>query len=699
MLNELETNRKAPGEEASLNKTLDGYLQQQDEAVLLIPLNGRAAYLNDLCRELFNSSPKGIIWFALHCAISEQLIGEVPYLRVGLDRSEQHSRTLSERVIEAREGEQGRLSREVHDGVLQCIIGARMLLERVLAGVPRDTPEFRTLLDVEECLVQANDEGRKLLKELRPATIDELGLVDALKLFLERMQREYGTQFELDNQCEPGTRFPPEVRSNLYRVLQEGIHNAVKHSGSNRVQVSLGQVGNEAWVRVEDWGVGFDLQKSSERQSSEHVGLSSFRERASLLGGRCEISSQPNEGTTIEVRVPLETALESGFSNLRSRAQAILQRRPSDHGEEALVAELGPDEVAALLHEFEVHRMELEIQNNELRLAQAELVSSRDRFRALYEHTAFGYLEIDSTGRIKSTNLTFSSMLGRPRYDLIGRALDSLLDPDFQGQSGATGSREVKMFCKADPGWFWAKLKSRPVAGRRSQVRVEDLTSHNIKAKQQAQVGLHIDLAKRKETLARRKDEIFSNLLVSLGEICEKASLLISRTPVELVKEMEASLGQALSQGHQSFIAPSSTTNPAFKVDTCLSDTLSALSLTRDLDRLDCFLDAGQAELVGDPLLFGILVEKLIFPAIASVEIGQGRVTLTTGFLQIGEKKSCFLEVADTGTEGDKNSAITTSSQLKHLADSFGGSVSSLYEPGRGSTVRVLFPLNDVDAQ
>ncbi|HIB69022.1 MAG TPA: hypothetical protein EYO33_29025, partial [Phycisphaerales bacterium] len=199
-----------------------------------------------------------------------------------------HSRTLSERVVEAIEGEQSRLSREMHDGMLQCVIGARMLLDRILADIPRESPQFENLLDVEECLAQANSEGRRLLENLRPAVIDELGLTDALKLFLERMQREHQTDFEFDDQCRPGTRFPPEVRSNLYRIIQEGIHNAVKHSSSSRIRVTLGQQNDEAYARVEDWGVGFESEQAQGMPTSAHMGLSSLRDQAlrdSRLGG------------------------------------------------------------------------------------------------------------------------------------------------------------------------------------------------------------------------------------------------------------------------------------------------------------------------------------------------------------------------------------------------------------------------------
>lgn len=473
----------------------------------------KAVCLNERCQRLFSADSSDEAWFALRCTPSKQKLGKVSCLRVELERLEKfgsHSRTLSERVVEAMEGEQGRLSREVHDGVLQCIIGSRMLLDHVLARMSRENPDYKLLVDIEGCLAQANQEGRSLLENLRPATIEELGLAEALKVFLERMHREYGTVFEFDNQCEAEKKLPTEVRSNLFRVLQEAIHNAVKHSGSDIVKVSLGQGAGEAWIRVEDWGVGFEPERQVTTEGSEHFGLLSLRERAEYLGGECEISSRLGEGTMVEVRVPLELALKSGFSNLRVRAQSLLQKRPSDLGEEALVAELGTDEVSALIHEFEVHRVELEIQNNELRLAQGELMTSRDRFRALYEHTTFGYLEIDSKGRLGSANLTLSSMIGQPRHELVGRTLDSLLLPEFRPMTCRPGSYEVKLIGKADPGWLWAKLEIRQISRTRLQVSIEDLRPQHREAQQKAQVKLHLELARRKEALANTREDVFA---------------------------------------------------------------------------------------------------------------------------------------------------------------------------------------------
>ena len=669
-----------------MNDPLDEYLRQQKEAFLVLPLDSRTAYLNDPCYRLFFTSSKDKVWFPLHCSISQQVVSGISHLGIAFDGGARHSRTLSERVVEAMEGEQGRLSREVHDGMLQCVIGARMLLDRILAEVPRQSPQFESLLDVEECLAQANSEGRRLLENLRPAAIDELGLADALKLFLERLRREHPIEFDLEIQCPSGRRFPPEVRSNLYRILQEGVYNAVKHSGSSRVRVTLGQGNDEAWGRVEDWGVGFEVEPAQARSASGHMGLSSLRERVSLLGGRCQIASRPNLGTTIEVEVPLETSLESGFSNLRSRARAILERRPSDGVERGLVAELGSDEVAALLHEFEVHRTELEVQNNELRLAQRALITSRDRFRALYEHTTLGYLELDLSGRIVSANRTLSSLLGRPHGELLGQTVDSLVAPEFRGECRSPGCREIKVLRKAEPGWFWARLKTRRFAEKQLHVSVEELSAEHREAEEVARFRRHLELSKRKEAIASSRCKSLSSLLMTLTELGH----------VELVGEVEASLEQAVFDELRGLVATETETPPTFPIDTCLKETLSALSLSREFDRLTCLPDADGAVLSGDPILFGVLLEKLIDLVEVSLISGEGRITVSTGFLNIDEQKTPFLEVSGVGAVREPASGVypdlTRTSGLKQLVENFRGKVSSFQESNRGTTTRILFP-------
>ena len=673
-----------------LNDLLDNYLKEQKEAFLVLPLDSRTAYLNDLCYRLFFTSSKDKAWFPLQCSVSRKVVSGISLLSVSLDGAARQSRTLSERVVEAIEGEQGRLSREMHDGMLQCVVGARMLLDRVMADVPRESLQFESLLDVEECLAQANSEGRRLLENLRPATIDELGLANALTLFLERMQRESGTEFEFDNQCQPGTRFPPEVRSNLYRILQEGVHNAVKHSGSSRIRVSLGMVDEEAWARVEDWGVGFEVEQTQEQSTSGHMGLSSLRERVSLLGGRCQIASRPNQGTSIEVTVPLETALETGFTNLRTRAQSILQRRPSDHAEEDLVAELGTDEVAALLHEFEVHRTELEIQNNELRLAQRELISSRDRFRALYEHTSLGYLELDRTGRILSANHTLSSLLGRPQAEILGQTIDSLLAPGSGAKCRSPGCREVKMLRKAEPGWFWARVKTRNFAEKQLHVSVEDLSSERREAAEAARVNLHLEITKRKELLVRPLSELFADLLERVSDPGQ----------ISLDQKLKASIEGVLQNQFRSSAGADTEQNLLFEMDSSLSDILSALSLAKELERLTFLPNAGGAVLAGDPVLFGVLVERLLELA-SALPSPDGSITLSTGFLDLDGQRNCFLEAAKTRvgeiSESETRSGPMEICGLQQLAENFAGKVSSFHESNRGTTIRVLLPRDIVE--
>lgn len=388
----------------------------------------------------------------------------------------QQGRILAERVLEAREAERSQLCRRVHDGVLQSIIASRLLLNRVLEDVPSRTPFFDELAVVDGCLVQAIKDGRDLMEELRPVTADEISLTEAVQLFLMRKQTETEVKFEfVDRTTVFGLGFPVDIRSNLYRVVQESVRNVIKHSRSKHARVTVGRSGEQAWAHVQDWGVGFGHERIE--SASSQGGLASLRRRAELLGGICEIQSSPGEGTSIKVTAPLIKDAQEAFSSLRARAQAILLERSSDSVAEALAAEMDTQEVAALLHEFEVQRVELEIQNRQLGVAQTELDVLRASCRDLYEDSSTGYLELDSDDRILHSNPAFHAMVGLSPQALLDKTLDSLLVRRSDTEQGAERSCEAQLRRTHPPGWFSARLEQRAPSGHRRWVAVTALST------------------------------------------------------------------------------------------------------------------------------------------------------------------------------------------------------------------------------
>jgi signal transduction histidine kinase len=148
--------------------------------------------------------------------------------------------------------------------------------------------------------------------ELRPAALDELGLDAALQTFV----REWSEHFRIEARYEGlglgGPRLPPEVETNLYRILQEALQNVHKHAGAAHVSVVLERRDGLAVLVVEDDGCGYDPGEEVAADSNKGMGVVNMRERAALVGGELEIESAPGAGATIFVRVPLAAGGEAG---------------------------------------------------------------------------------------------------------------------------------------------------------------------------------------------------------------------------------------------------------------------------------------------------------------------------------------------------------------------------------------------------
>jgi signal transduction histidine kinase len=204
--------------------------------------------------------------------------------------------------IAATEHERGRWARELHDESLQSLAGLRVLLSAARRG---DPAEIEGLLNQGiEQVDTAIGEMRRLIAELRPSTLDELGLGAALEALGERTAAAHSVavEIELDLALEAGrheARLLGEVEDAVYRLVQEALHNAVQHSAAECVTVEIAEDGETLHVRIEDDGRGFDP-----KAPTEGFGLLGMRERATLAGGELDLRSTPGAGTTIVATIP-----------------------------------------------------------------------------------------------------------------------------------------------------------------------------------------------------------------------------------------------------------------------------------------------------------------------------------------------------------------------------------------------------------
>ena len=204
--------------------------------------------------------------------------------------------------IAATERERGRWARELHDESLQSLAGLRVLLSAARRSDPEELDGL--LVQGIEQTDTAIAEMRRLIADLRPSTLDQLGLGAALEALGERTASGSSVALEIsiDLDWEEGrheTRLLGEIEDTVFRLVQEALNNAVQHGKTERASVSVSEDGALLRIKVHDDGRGFD---PSER--SDGFGLTSMRERAELAGGTLELRSAPGEGTTIVARVP-----------------------------------------------------------------------------------------------------------------------------------------------------------------------------------------------------------------------------------------------------------------------------------------------------------------------------------------------------------------------------------------------------------
>jgi signal transduction histidine kinase len=218
---------------------------------------------------------------------------------VAVELSQRVARDAVRRVVQAQELERQRLARELHDETGQALTSILLGL-KPLEEALAEHPARAALTGLREQVVSALQDVRRLAVELRPAVLDDFGLVPAL----ERLTDAFAEQSEIriDFHSALGDRrLPSEIETTLYRVVQESLTNIVKHASAHNVSVSLARRESTVAAVIEDDGAGFDQRAVRE----EGVGLLGMQERLALVDGRLEIESRLGAGTTIVAEVPL----------------------------------------------------------------------------------------------------------------------------------------------------------------------------------------------------------------------------------------------------------------------------------------------------------------------------------------------------------------------------------------------------------
>lgn len=256
----------------------------------------------------------GIAWIELVGQVFTDDTGRPTVVRgVGFDVTERQAsydeltrrRDILRRLIEVQENERQTLCHELHDGMMQYAIGALMLLESVRSGV--EAAGHAEKIDAAiGYLARGITEGRHVIRGVRSAVLDDLGLAAAIQDLADQMAAiGIVVTMAIDDGIDA---LPPTLRTTVYRVVQESLANVRRHAATTEAAVEIRRRPDDVRLCVSDRGVGFDVDTARKRG----FGLVGMTERVRLAGGACTIESQPGMGATVSARLPI-SAEEPGW--------------------------------------------------------------------------------------------------------------------------------------------------------------------------------------------------------------------------------------------------------------------------------------------------------------------------------------------------------------------------------------------------
>jgi len=216
-------------------------------------------------------------------------------------------RQLSIRLLSAHEEERKRVAGELHDTIGSCLSGIKFKVESALEEITK-TPKAATesLSTIVPVIRDAIEECRRIQMDLRPSMLDDLGLLPTLSWFFRRFQTIYSMILIEQEMTIEESELSDSLKTVLYRIIQEAMNNAAKHSKADLIRISLRKVHNKMELSVKDNGCGFSVQQRlSLGDSRRGLGLTSMRERTELSGGTFSILTTPGKGTKIRAAWPV----------------------------------------------------------------------------------------------------------------------------------------------------------------------------------------------------------------------------------------------------------------------------------------------------------------------------------------------------------------------------------------------------------
>lgn len=216
--------------------------------------------------------------------------------------AEEVLRNVSRKLIDAQEKERKRIARELHDDINQRLAMVAIELRQLDSAPIVQTKHHERIERLLKRTTEISFDLQALSHELHSVTLEHLGLAAAMRSFCNNLGRDQKVKVEFVDKDFPDS-IPPDIALALLRVAQEGVHNAVKHSGARKVQVELVGTPGKIQLTIRDFGVGFDPDQATK---GEGLGLLSMRERIAPFNGTLSILSKPKQGTELIVRIPMQ---------------------------------------------------------------------------------------------------------------------------------------------------------------------------------------------------------------------------------------------------------------------------------------------------------------------------------------------------------------------------------------------------------
>jgi len=234
-------------------------------------------------------------------------------------------RHLSHQLLLTQEDERKRISRELHDEIVQTLVGINVHLSSLAVNDTSDLKKVRSKIVQTQQLVEKSVEiVHRFARELRPTVLDDLGLIPALQSYIKDFVKRTSirTQFTAVEGVEQLTS---TQRTVLYRVAQSALTNVDKHAHARNVTVKLRKIGGAIRLEVHDDGKSFEVQRVLFAKRHKRLGLLGSRERVEMVGGKFDVSSVPGHGTTLSAEIPLPDDAQAGAPKT-SRKNAVLAK-------------------------------------------------------------------------------------------------------------------------------------------------------------------------------------------------------------------------------------------------------------------------------------------------------------------------------------------------------------------------------------